>query len=78
MSNKIRYSVQDALEIITTGDDSEFEGCEDSSDGGPEDPNYIPSKDDMESDESGGSGDSDEVPQPNMNLRQEAADAFCS
>lgn len=50
MSNKIRFSVQEALAIIT-GDDSEFEGCEDSSDEDPDDPNYIPRKEDMDSDE---------------------------
>ncbi|KAL6455893.1 hypothetical protein MHYP_G00357440 [Metynnis hypsauchen] len=58
MNTKNRHSLQDALKIIT-GDDSEFDGCEDSSDEDPEDPNYTPSNKDMESDESSGSDDLD-------------------
>ncbi|XP_036412767.1 piggyBac transposable element-derived protein 3-like [Colossoma macropomum] len=81
MNTKNRYSLHDALKIIT-GDDSEFEGCEDSSDEDPvdpEDPDYTPSNKDMESDESSGSDDSDsseskdldDVQQPNMNPSQQ-------
>ncbi|KAK1790700.1 hypothetical protein P4O66_014561, partial [Electrophorus voltai] len=51
MNTKNRYSVQDALNIIT-GDDSEFEGCQVISDQDPEDPDYTPSSKDMENDES--------------------------
>lgn len=61
------------------GDDGEFEGCDDSSDEDPEDPNYTPNNKDMEIDESseGGhsdrseSSDLDEVPHPNMNPGQQ-------
>ncbi|XP_057677371.1 piggyBac transposable element-derived protein 2-like [Corythoichthys intestinalis] len=69
------YSVQDALKIIM-GDDSEFEGCDDSSDEDPDDPLYNPTKQDMESDESSQCYDSDnselstsdDVQQPNVDL----------
>lgn len=57
MDKKKKYSVQDALEFITA-EDSEYEGCESSSDEDSEDPNYIPHKD-VESDESSESSDSD-------------------
>uniref|UniRef100_A0AAZ1XVK0 PiggyBac transposable element-derived protein domain-containing protein n=1 Tax=Oreochromis aureus TaxID=47969 RepID=A0AAZ1XVK0_OREAU len=57
MDEKKKYSVQDALEFITA-EDSEYEGCESSSDEDSEDPNYIPHKD-VESDESSESSDSD-------------------
>ncbi|XP_042341014.1 uncharacterized protein LOC121942011 [Plectropomus leopardus] len=45
------YSAQDALQIIT-GEGSDFDGCETSSDKDPEDPDYTPSKKEMENDES--------------------------
>lgn len=78
MDNKKWYGVQDALAVIQ-GDDSEFEGCEGSSDEDHEDPDYTPSNKDMENDESSESGDSDcsesgdldEVPQPKMNPGQQ-------
>uniref|UniRef100_A0A3P9CGN5 PiggyBac transposable element-derived protein domain-containing protein n=1 Tax=Maylandia zebra TaxID=106582 RepID=A0A3P9CGN5_9CICH len=57
MDKKKKYSVQDALEFITA-EDSEYEGCESTSDEDSEDPNYIPHKD-VESDESSESSDSD-------------------
>uniref|UniRef100_A0A4W4FR38 PiggyBac transposable element-derived protein domain-containing protein n=1 Tax=Electrophorus electricus TaxID=8005 RepID=A0A4W4FR38_ELEEL len=65
MNTKNRYSVQDALNIIT-GDDSEFEGCQVISDQDPEDPDYTPSSKDMENDES------NDVPQPDMSHRQQS------
>lgn len=77
--NKIkRYSPQDAMGI-TLGDDGEFEGCDNSSDEDPEDPNYTPNNKDTGIDESGEGGDSDrsessdldEVPHPNMNPGQQ-------
>lgn len=76
--DKKRYSVQDALTFIQ-GDDSDFEGCESSSDDDLEDPDYTPSNKDMENDKSSESSDSDcsqsgdldEVPQPKMNPGQQ-------
>ena len=82
MNKQNRYSVQDALQIIT-GDDSDFDGCESSSDEDPEDPDYTPSNKEMENDESSGSSDSDtsesndldEVPQPDLDPGQQNTSA---
>lgn len=78
MKNNKRYTLQNALAIML-GDDSEFEGCDNSSDEDPDDPNYTPNNKDMENDESSESDDSessesndlDEVPQPNMDPEQQ-------
>ncbi|KAJ0032104.1 hypothetical protein NQD34_002185 [Periophthalmus magnuspinnatus] len=51
MQKNKRYTLQDALEAIV-GDDSEFEGCDDSSDEDPDDPLYNPISQDRQSDES--------------------------
>ncbi|KAM7401463.1 hypothetical protein PAMA_005592 [Pampus argenteus] len=51
MKRNKHYTLHDALEAIM-GDDSEFEGCDDSSDEHPDDPLYNPSSQDRESDES--------------------------
>lgn len=66
------------MEMVIFGDDSDFERCEHSSD---EDPDYTPSKTDMESDESSGwghsgneSNDLDEVTQANVNPEQQNTD----
>uniref|UniRef100_A0A3B4EUD9 PiggyBac transposable element-derived protein domain-containing protein n=1 Tax=Pundamilia nyererei TaxID=303518 RepID=A0A3B4EUD9_9CICH len=57
MNKRKKNSVQDALEFITA-EDSEYEGCESSSDEDSGDPNYIPHKD-VESDESSDSDSCD-------------------
>ncbi|KAM7417144.1 hypothetical protein PAMA_016991 [Pampus argenteus] len=51
MKRNKHYTLHDALEAIM-GDDSEFEGCDDSSDEDPDDPLYNPNSQDRESDES--------------------------
>ncbi|XP_034542073.1 piggyBac transposable element-derived protein 3-like [Notolabrus celidotus] len=78
MDKKKQYSLQDALKIIT-GDDSDFEGCEDSSDEDPDDPDYTPNKKEIETEESSCSSDSDsgessdlDEQQPSVNPRQQA------
>lgn len=75
---KKRSSLQDAMGI-TLGDDADFEGCDNSSDKDPEDPNYTPNDKDMGIDESSEGDDSDrsessdldEVPHPKMNPGQQ-------
>ncbi|KAM3602431.1 uncharacterized protein V6R79_003969 [Siganus canaliculatus] len=51
MQKNKRYTLQDAL-VAILGDDSEFEGCDDSSDEDHDDPLYNPNSHDRESDES--------------------------
>lgn len=78
MQKNKHYTLQDALEAIL-GDESEFEGCDNSSDEDPDDPLYNPNSQDRESDESSECGDSDssesstsdDVPQPNVNSGQQ-------
>lgn len=78
MEKKKKYSLQDALAVIQ-GSDSESEGCEDSSDDDPEDPDIYSTKDlwDDESSESGDSDlaespDLDEAPQPSITPGQKS------
>ncbi|KAM7381003.1 hypothetical protein PAMP_004263 [Pampus punctatissimus] len=53
---KKNYTLHDALEVIM-GDDSEFEGCDDSSDVDPDNPLYNPNNQDRESDDSSECGE---------------------
>lgn len=77
MQKKKRYTLHDALEAIV-GDDSEFEGCDDSSDEDPDHPLYNRNSQDRERDESSECGDldrsesstSNDVPQPKREFRE--------
>lgn len=78
MQKTKRYTLHDALEAIV-GDDSEFEGCDDSSDEDSDHPLYNRNSQDRERDESSEWGDydrsesstSNDVPQPNVNSGQQ-------